>query len=78
MLQLLIIALCLVCNVLCFQLQPRCCVSRVQKYSRARFMSDWSDFTALDEDDDLDELRVDMTDYAVEEDSQESDRIREV
>ena len=38
-----------------------------------RFMSsDWSDFTALDDDDDLDELNIDTREYAVEEDSQES------
>jgi len=37
-------------------------------------MSDWSDFSALDDEaeDDLLELKVDKRDYAVEEDSQES------
>lgn len=34
--------------------------------------SDWSDFSALDDDDDLDELKIDTREYAVEEDSQES------
>ena len=34
--------------------------------------SDWSDFSAIDDDDDLDELRIDTNEYAVEDDSQEA------
>merc|ERR1712232_148596 len=37
-----------------------------------RFLSDWSDFTALDDDEDLEEFGIDTRDYAVEEDSQEA------
>ena len=35
-------------------------------------MSDWSDFSAMDDDEDLDELKIDSNEYAVEEDSQEA------
>ena len=34
--------------------------------------SDWSDFSALNDEDELDELRIDTRDYAAEEDSQEA------
>lgn len=48
------------------------CCRRLDSDAVVLQMSDWSDFSALDDNDDLDELKVDTTDYAVEENSQEA------
>ena len=47
-------------------------VGHPQQQRQLQMSSDWSDFSALDDDDELDELKVDTRDYAVEDDSQEA------
>ena len=42
------------------------------KRSTIYMSSDWSEFSALDDEDELDELHIDTRDYAAEEDSQEA------
>ncbi|CAB9520561.1 expressed unknown protein [Seminavis robusta] len=69
--QLLAVAIC--CGVTFGFQRPAFCVQRTCSITTTRrFSSDWSDFTALDDDEDFDDLRIDTNQYAVEEDSQES------